>query len=78
MLKEYEEILSDQRFIDTLQMEIERLTEKFASFEGIKKFCVVPELFSQAGRELTPSLKIKRRVVEKKYADLIEKMYQEV
>ncbi len=48
-----------------------------ARFETVKKFHLVAEPFTIAGGELTPTLKVKRRVVEKMYADLLEKMYVE-
>ena len=46
-----------------------------AQFERIKKFVLVPEDFSVATGELTPTLKIKRRVVVEKYQDVIEAIY---
>jgi long-chain acyl-CoA synthetase len=75
--KSYTDLLANKQTIDLIQGEIDNLTEDFASFERIKKFCLLPEIFSQEGGELTPSLKIKRRVIEEKYSELIEKMYQE-
>lgn len=57
---------------------IEEAMEGFAQFEKIKKYTLLPREFSIENDELTPSLKIKRNVVEKRYAYLIESMYQEV
>jgi len=51
--------------------------EGFAQFEKIKKYVLLPSEFTIESGELTPSLKVKRSVVEKHYADLIESMYQE-
>ena len=73
----YIQLLEHPKLIEEIQSEIDRLTEMFASYERIKKFCLIPTLFSEQGGELTPSLKIKRRVVEEKFADQIEAMYQE-
>jgi long-chain acyl-CoA synthetase len=75
--EDYTSLLSNEKLMAFMQGEIDRLTESFASFERIKKFCLLPELFSQDGGELTPSLKIKRRIVEEKYAAEIEKMYRD-
>jgi len=77
VMNDYASLLSNEKLIVFMQGEIDRLTESFASFERIKKFCLLPEMFSQDGGELTPSLKIKRRIVEEKYAAEIEKMYRD-
>jgi len=52
--------------------------EGFAQFEKVKKYILLPSEFTIESGELTPSLKVKRSVVEKRYTDLIESMYQEV
>ena len=49
---------------------------ELARFQPIKTFKLIPDLFTIENDELTPTLKIKRKVVEKKYADLIEQMYE--
>jgi len=46
-----------------------------ASFESIKNFAIVPTEFTVEGGELTPSLKVKRKVVDQRYHDLIERLY---
>jgi long-chain acyl-CoA synthetase len=51
--------------------EVERLTRHLADFEKIKKVVLVPQPFSVEAGELTPTLKIKRKVVAEKYAALI-------
>jgi long-chain acyl-CoA synthetase len=54
---------------------IDRANEKLARFEQIRKFSILPREFSVDGGELTPTLKVKRREVERIYADVIERMY---
>jgi long-chain acyl-CoA synthetase len=44
-------------------------------FEKLKKFGFLPKPLTQADEELTPSLKVRRKVIEKKYKEIIEKMY---
>ena len=51
-------------------------TGGLAKFEQIKKIALLPREFSIEGGELTPSLKVKRRVVEQKYKDMIDRMYE--
>ena len=43
--------------------------------ESIRKFRILPEDFTEAGGELTPSLKLKRTVVMKEYADEVDAIY---
>jgi long-subunit acyl-CoA synthetase (AMP-forming) len=50
--------------------------EPLARYETIKRFVILPEDFSIAGGELTPTLKIKRRVICEKYAEEIEELYK--
>lgn len=57
--------------------EIERLNQQLASFETIKNFRILKEELSQDDEELTPTLKVKRNVVEKRYQGLIDEMYTE-
>jgi len=60
-----------------LQKEMDRLTAEFAPFERPKKFAVLTEPFTLEKEELTPTLKVRTRVVEKKYADTIEALYSD-
>ena len=54
---------------------IDATNERLAQFEHVKRFAILPQGFSSESGELTPTLKVKRRVVEEKYADVIAKMY---
>ncbi len=56
---------------------MEDLNKKLAQFETIKKLLIVPDEFTVAGGEITPTLKLKRRVIEAKYKHQIEELYQE-
>ncbi|MGD8440937.1 MAG: long-chain fatty acid--CoA ligase [Holophagae bacterium] len=56
---------------------IEETNANLARYEQIKKFVVLPLMLSIEGGHLTPTLKVKRRVVEKDYAELIESLYGE-
>ena len=52
------------------------LTKDLAQFERIKKIALLPREFSLEAGELTPTLKVKRRVVEQKYKDVIDRLYE--
>ena len=55
--------------------EIERVNGLFARVETIKKFRLIDQLLDPEDDELTPTMKLKRKVVNEKYAALIESMY---
>ncbi len=58
-----------------LKKDIDRLNSKLASYESIKKFAVLPQDFTEAAGELTPSLKVKRKTVIEKYQSVIDGLY---
>ena len=55
---------------------VDGVNQGLAHYETIKKVTIVPEEWSVEGGELTPSMKMKRRIVEDKYKDVIEGMYR--
>ncbi|MBV8205886.1 MAG: long-chain fatty acid--CoA ligase [Acidobacteria bacterium] len=55
---------------------VDRLNDSLAQFEKLKKVLIVPDEFSIAGGEITPTLKLRRRVVEERYRDNIEGLYR--
>ncbi len=60
-----------------LQKDIDAVNGKVASYESIKTFAILPVDFTEAGGELTPSMKIKRKVVTERFAADIAKLYGE-
>ena len=71
------DLLQKPEIIALFQMRIDTLQQEFAHYEQIKKFTLLPEPFSMEKGELTNTLKIKRPVLMKNYAEEIEKMYEE-
>ena len=71
-----EEFLKSEPVFKKIQEEVEKANKNFGHWETIKKFKIVTEEFSIANGELTPTLKLKRKVIVKKYANEIEKLYQ--
>ncbi len=70
-----EAMAAHERVQAHLMAEIGRLSEGLASFEQVKKIAVVKAAFTIESGELTPTMKVKRRVVAERYADLIESLY---
>ena len=70
-----EELCQDPQVIKLVQRQISDLTAERADYEHVKKVALLPREFSIDKGELTPSLKIKRSVVDKNYGDLIKAMY---
>ncbi len=60
-----------------IDSEVKRLTANLAQYETIKRFALLPEDFTFANGALTYTLKLKRRVVEQQYRDVIEQLYAE-
>ena len=54
---------------------MDKINEKFARVEQVKKVKILPHDLSQEGGELTPTMKVKRAVVAEKYADEVERLY---
>ncbi len=62
---------------DLYAQEIDRLQKDLTNFERVRRFELLPEPLTVEGGEITPTLKVRRSVVEQKYRPLIEKMYRE-
>ncbi len=71
-----EELVKNSRVREMIQRRIEKLQEGLASFEKIKKFTLLPREFTMEAGELTNTLKIRRPVINRRYAAEIEAMYK--
>ena len=65
----------DEKFLGFLQRQIDAVNSRLARVQAVKKFRVIPHEFTVEGGELTPTMKVKRRVVTEKYKNEIEKLY---
>ncbi len=61
--------------VKLVQRDISQLTRALADYQRIRKIALLPDEFSIDKGELTPTLKVKRRVVDEKFHDLIERLY---
>ena len=73
--KTLDELAQEPRVRDLFQSAVQELNESLPKHEAIKKFAILPAEFSVETGELTPSLKLKRRIVEQRYAPLLASLY---
>ncbi|MBB6370699.1 AMP-dependent synthetase/ligase [Chryseobacterium shigense] len=71
----WEAAVENEKIINLYKEKIKELQVHLADYEKVKKFTLMPVEFDINTGEITPTLKVKRNVVLKKYADIIEKMY---
>lgn len=72
------EILKSKAVLSEIQRDLEEHSKDLAPFERVKKIALLEKEFTIESGELTPSLKIKRNVVEKRYKEVIDSLYNEV
>ncbi|MES3017006.1 MAG: long-chain fatty acid--CoA ligase [Bacteroidota bacterium] len=70
-----EQFIADQKIIDWLEEDVKKFSTELAKFERLKSFIVKRNPFSIEEGEITPTMKAKRKVIEKKYAGEIDDMY---
>jgi len=72
------ELVAHPRVHALIEGEVHRVTAHLAQYETIKRFALLPDDFTFAGGSLTFTMKLKRRVVEKEFQGLIDKLYADV
>ena len=75
--RNHEDLCKNEAIIQMIASRIETLQQQLASYEQIKRFMLLPKPFTMESGELTNTLKIKRAVLNKNYAEQIEEMYKE-
>jgi len=71
------EMCTNPRILDLFSRQIDAMTPNLGQFEKVKRFALLENELTVEGGELTPTLKIKRRVVDEQYADVIDRLYSE-
>ncbi|MCO5935409.1 long-chain fatty acid--CoA ligase [Mucilaginibacter sp. RB4R14] len=69
--------IKDKEIVDWINQDVKKFSNELAKFERIKNFKVKRTPFSMEAGEITPTLKAKRKVIEKKYAEAIDELYLE-
>lgn len=70
-----EEIIQNPEVIKRIHQEVETINEKFGNWEKIKRFELTPDLWTVPAGHLTPTMKLKRKIVMEKYINLFHKIY---
>ena len=73
--KNLKSICQNQALIEAINADINKHNQNFGKWEQIKKFELTPDAWSIDDGHLTPTMKVKRKIVKEKYKDLIEKIY---
>lgn len=69
------EICASEEIISRIQKEVDEANENFGKWEQIKRFELIPKVWSIDGGELTPTMKMKRKIIKEIYHDYCEKIY---
>jgi len=72
-----EELVNHPKVIERFQEEVDEANEKFGNWEKIKRFELTPDIWSIDGGHLTPTMKLKRKIVKEKYKHLYDKIYNQ-
>ncbi len=70
-----EDICSNETLISAIQIDIDEHNQHFGKWEQVKKFALTPDVWSIDEGHLTPTMKVKRKVVREKYMDLYNEIY---
>ena len=69
-------LTTDQKLINRIQKEIDFYNKNFGKWEQIKKFEITPDEWTTEDGHLTPTMKMRRKIILEKYPDLILKIYK--
>ncbi|MGQ9577112.1 MAG: AMP-dependent synthetase/ligase [Candidatus Aminicenantales bacterium] len=72
-----QEMVKNPQVVNFLQTEVDRLTTNLAAYEKVKKIAVLDRDFEIAAGEITPTLKVRRAIIEKRYQALFDELYRE-
>ncbi len=70
-----EDLVQSKEIYDLLEAELVKFQKNLANYERVRKFALLDKPFTLESGEMTPSFKLKRKVIEERYKDLIEQMY---
>jgi long-chain acyl-CoA synthetase len=73
--REETELIENPRIVELYQAEVDRLSEGLSPYERVKKLALLPQGFTIDSGQLTPTMKLRRRVIETTYQEVIDRLY---
>jgi long-chain acyl-CoA synthetase len=73
----WEELVQNTDLRTTIEKEINRLQRDLSKYEKVRRFAIIPEAFSVENGMMTPTLKVKRKAVLDRYADVVDSLYEQ-
>lgn len=70
-----EEMIANPKVIERIQQEVDHANERFGNWEKIKRFELTPDIWSIEAGHITPTMKLRRKIIREKYQDLYDKIY---
>jgi long-chain acyl-CoA synthetase len=74
---DYSDLVKNDTILNFFESEVDRATPGLASYEKVKKVALLDREFEIEKGEITPTLKVKRNIIEQKYKPIIDTLYQE-
>jgi long-chain acyl-CoA synthetase len=72
----FEDLTQNPEILKLIDQEVVKVNKTLSQVESIKKFALLPRRFYEEDGDVTPTKKVKRRILEKRYSDLIESLYR--
>ncbi|MEH6408712.1 MAG: long-chain fatty acid--CoA ligase [Leeuwenhoekiella sp.] len=73
---DHKDLVANPQVIERIQQDVDKYNERFGRWERVKRFELTPDIWSIDEGHLTPTMKLKRRIVKEKYLDLYNKIYE--
>jgi long-chain acyl-CoA synthetase len=76
-IKTASEFCRDERVVDLIERQVAKLTADLSQYERVKRIALLEHEMTVEGGELTPTLKVRRKIVDQKYKSVIDKIYDD-
>jgi long-chain acyl-CoA synthetase len=73
----FEDLTKNPQVYKLIKEEVEKVNKTLSQVEAIKKFALIPRKLYEEEGDITPTRKLKRKMIEKKYKDIIDQLYRD-